>query len=95
MIEILGIGQGFEYLKLILASGKVINLDASYGEEEEEGETMLVRAVMGKDIDSVRLLLENGADPALKGLGRTALDWAKSLPGRQEIANLLSSYTND
>lgn len=52
------------------------------------GWTPLMYATIGCRVDTVRLLLEQGADPSIKdGAGLAAIDWA-----RNSIANCNESY---
>ena len=62
--------------------------------QNKYGGTALDYAVYREDYNTVKLLLDNGADVNMKNNdGDTALDYAKEYE-RTEIIELLNKYTN-
>ncbi len=61
---------------------------------ETDGMTPLMIAVIGKNMDACKLLLEKGADPSIVSKeGKTAYDYAKEY-NDEELMELLESYSS-
>ena len=77
--------------KIALESGL---FDVNMENNDGYGRTALMYAVCREDYNTVKLLLDNGADVNMKNNdGDTALDYAKEYE-RTEIIELLNKYTN-
>jgi ankyrin repeat protein len=75
------------------AMRQLIAAGADLNEFDEFRMTPLLWAIMGGDIDAVRLLLENGADPNVRPNPDDSPLWsAEDDFGFSEIAALLRSY---
>jgi hypothetical protein len=73
-------------LKLFLSYGA----DANY--RALNGQTPLIAAVLAKNVDAVRLLLENGADTSMRDMAnKTASDYAGSVAGAEKALGLLNN----
>jgi hypothetical protein len=73
-------------LKLFLSYGA----DANY--RALNGQTPLMAAVLAKNVDAVRLLLENGADMAIRDMAnKTASDYAASTSGAEITLTVLNN----
>ena len=77
--------------KIALESGL---FDVNMENNDGYGRTALMYAVCREDYNTVKLLLDNGADVNMKSdYGNTALDYAKEYE-ITEIIELLNKYTN-
>jgi len=65
-----GLKGGSETIRLLISAGALVNAQNKYGE------TPLMHAVLWGNIDNVKLLLENGADPRIRDNdGRQCIDF--------------------